>query len=119
MAQSRLFEDILRPIAMALPIAALHTPEGLSLLTRKPAHFAEYFVLGLELMALSLVLTPVWKPSFWLLLVLALAAAAADELLQFVSARGPSLWDVLLDGFGALCGLALLRALCFRRVKRA
>ena len=69
---------------------------------RKLAHFSEYTVLGMEMLA-----------RFWSVrsaALFGLAAAVIDEGLQSLSDRSPQLSDVLLDFTGVLFGMALLMA---------
>lgn len=77
---------------------------------RKLAHFAEFAALGFCLMGLSEQL--LWRRRAWRIASPALfsaAAAATDEFIQIFSPeRGPGFRDVLLDCFGALCGIACM-----------
>lgn len=91
---------------------------------RKVAHFAEYALLGTELMGCRLSVRSARRPARWLLGVFGPAVAVCDELLQFVSARAPRVTDVLLDSAGyafgaaAVFGIAWLLRRC-RRQKSA
>lgn len=117
MRQSALAERVVRPVILAIPLAQLHTPEMVSLLTRKLGHFAEFFLLSVLLMALSVALRSALALPAWGLFLFALAVAAADEGLQFFSDRVPRVADVLLDGAGALAGLGT--AWLFERLYRS
>ncbi|MHC1786350.1 MAG: VanZ family protein [Christensenellales bacterium] len=112
---------LLKPLLMAVPVPALHTPDGMSAFVRKLAHFAEFFLLGAEMMALSLTLHRPEKLGPFRVLLLSLAAGLIDESLQFFSTRAPLLRDVLLDLFGALCGIVTLLLLrrIWTRLRRA
>lgn len=80
---------------------------------RKAAHAVEFFALGLELAAFSL-LVGRRKYSFqklWNVLSVSLLVAVADESIQILSGRGPKVQDVLLDFCGAAVGIALVLAL--------
>ena len=72
---------------------------------RKIAHFIEFFVLGLE--AAFYLRGRVSAPTFSLMALLGAAVAAADELLQRFTGRGPAVTDVLIDLAGYLSGLGL------------
>lgn len=104
-AASEQFERIVEPLLRALPYERLHTKDALSNITRKLAHFGEFFMLGTQLMALSLLVLPVILVRKRIILLASLLTAAADELLQFISRRAPQVQDALLDTFGALCGI--------------
>ena len=71
---------------------------------RKLAHFSEYTVLGMELLARF------WPGHIRSAALFGLAAAVIDEGLQGLSDRSPQLSDVLLDFSGVLFGMALLMA---------
>ncbi len=75
---------------------------------RKVAHFAEYALLGMELMGCRLATRGAARPSRWALALVGPAVACADELLQFVSARAPRVTDVLLDCAGYMTGLTVV-----------
>ena len=109
-ATSAHFERFVEPILLALPYQQLHTKEALSITVRKLAHYSEFFLLGAEMMALSILLRSLCSVRKRLLLVLALLIAGMDEMLQFVSRRAPQVQDVLLDAFGALCGICFVYA---------
>ena len=77
---------------------------------RKAAHAVEFFALGLELAAFSL-LVGRRKYSFqklWNVFSVSLLVAVADESIQILSGRGPKVQDVLLDFCGAAVGIALV-----------
>ena len=88
----------------AMPVEQL---EFLHTLLRKAGHFSEYFVLGILAM-LSVLQT---KVRYRLLSArsFCVLVAAVDETIQlFVSGRSGQVTDVMLDGVGALCGIAVL-----------
>lgn len=77
---------------------------------RKAAHAVEFFALGLEIAAFSL-LVGRRKYSFqklWNVVSVSLLVAVADESIQILSGRGPKVQDVLLDFCGAAVGIALV-----------
>ena len=81
---------------------------------RKSAHFLEFAALGFCLMGLSDAIgrkhsIPIVPAALLAALLAALFVASTDETLQFFAVeRGPGIKDVLLDFFGAACGLALM-----------
>ncbi|MEG0546552.1 MAG: VanZ family protein [Oscillospiraceae bacterium] len=75
---------------------------------RKCAHAIEFFVLGAEIAAFSLIIRKKFKPqNLWNILSSVLAIAVVDEAIQILSGRGPSVQDVILDFCGALAGILL------------
>lgn len=80
---------------------------------RKSAHFLEFAALGFCLMGLSDAISRKRRiPRVPAALLAALLVASTDETLQFFAVeRGPGIKDVLIDFFGAVCGL-LLMLLC-------
>lgn len=111
MERSGAAEKVVRPVLMAIPIDSWHTPGMITFITRKLGHFSEFFLLGIELMALKILLRPVLKIKFWPLFLLALLIAAADEGIQLTNGRGAMVQDVIIDSLGALTGLSLTRVL--------
>ncbi len=111
--QSGWVAGLIGPLVSWLPFESLRTQEGLMHFTRKLAHFAEYFLLGGQLAGLALALRPLRAFSFFVLLLVALLVATADELLQFISARAPMVADIALDGIGAAAGIALVLGIDF------
>jgi len=112
---SRIIAPIARWLFPHLSDEAVHT---IVVLVRKCAHVGEYAVLALLLWR-ALNRSSALKPRPWQWskagVVLALVAlyAASDELHQvFVPSRQGSIWDVLLDTFGAALGLLGLWAVC-------
>ncbi len=114
--KSARFERIVEPVLRALPYAQLHTREALATVTRKLAHYAEFFLLGAQMMALAILTRQVLPVRKRIILLSCLVIACADELLQFISLRAPQVQDALLDTFGALCGILFVhgvyRLLC-------
>jgi len=109
-ATSAKFERFVEPILRALPYEQLHTKEALSTTVRKLAHYCEFFLLGAEMMALSILLRSLLIVRKRLILLLVLLIAGLDEMLQFISQRAPQVQDALLDTFGALCGICFVYA---------
>ena len=99
------FERLVEPVLRALPYGQLHTKEALSLVTRKLAHYIEFFLLGAQMAALAILLRHAMPVRKRFILLACLMIAGADELLQFISRRAPQVQDALLDAFGALCGI--------------
>ena len=78
-------------------------------LLRKLAHFTEFACLG----ALLTWLFAMLQKQLLLALAGGCLAAGVDECIQcFVPARGPSVWDVLIDVFGVLLGVSILIIVC-------
>jgi VanZ family protein len=75
---------------------------------RKTAHFLEFFLLGLGLRGLFLLLGQRGFQGTANSLFCALLAAVADESIQLLSARGAQVQDILLDFAGAFAGTLLL-----------
>ena len=77
---------------------------------RKSAHFLEFAALGFCLMGLSDAISRKRRiPRVPAALLAALLVASTDETLQFFAVeRGPGIKDVLIDFFGAACGLVLM-----------
>ena len=78
---------------------------------RKMGHLAEYAIFAILLARAVFRGTDLkWKRSrlwagIWIACVL---LASADEFRQtFAESRGPSPWDVMIDGAGAICGLVM------------
>jgi VanZ family protein len=109
-ATSAQFERFVEPVLLALPYEQLHTKEALSITVRKLAHYSEFFLLGAEMMALSILLRSLLIVRKRLILLFALLFAGIDEMLQFISRRAPQVQDALLDTFGALCGICFVYA---------
>ncbi len=105
MKRSDIAEDVVRPLILALPVEQWHSEDMVTYITRKLGHFAEYFLLGAELMILALLLRPACRLRWVWLLLFAAVIAAIDESLQLTSGRGAAVSDVLLDACGALGGL--------------
>ena len=110
MRRSDTAEKITRPLILAVPVYSWHSDEMVTFITRKLGHFAEYFLLGAELMVLVFVLRPVYRIRGHRMFLLTVVIASADEALQLTSGRGAAVKDVLLDSCGALSGLVLLWA---------
>jgi len=89
-------------------------------LVRKLAHFAEFAMLGAELILLTSLLRKLRVQTVLNCLLAGLSAAAIDETIQIFSARGSQAIDVLLDFGGAVAGaaVALLLIACVNRAKR-
>ncbi len=82
-------------------------------LTKKGAHFSEYFVLA-TLLSRALTARSIGWRQLGLAFCVTLAYAISDEFHQrFVPGRTPSPWDVGIDALGAAAGLTVLMR--FRR----
>ena len=77
---------------------------------RKSAHFLEFAALGFCLMGLTDAIGRKRRiPCVPMALLATLLIASTDETLQFFAVeRGPGVKDVLIDLFGAVCGLLLM-----------
>ncbi len=85
---------------------------------RKVAHFAEFWLLGLELALLLIALRKVSLQNAVNCLFASLVVAVVDETIQVFSDRGSRVTDVLLDYSGAMTGL-LVAFLVYWFVKKA
>ncbi|HVR35398.1 MAG TPA: VanZ family protein [Methylomirabilota bacterium] len=103
------------------PDVSTRTIRNVQLVVRKTAHIVEYAILAW--LAWRVLARPVrsrpqtWR---WSLAVAAWSIATlyaiSDESHQhFISSRQGSVWDVLLDSFGAAIGLLILRWILNRR----
>lgn len=81
---------------------------------RKAAHFTEYMLLA---MSIALPLYVYGVRNLWLLLsvgIICVGYASLDELHQlFVSGRGASVRDVMIDSLGSFTGIILMNILCY------
>ncbi len=80
-------------------------------LVRKLAHFTEFFVLGLELSALSFLHYSLKRSIYFSLslpLFCGLLAALTDETIQIWYARGSQVLDVWLDFAGICVGVGIV-----------
>lgn len=75
---------------------------------RKVAHFVEFCILGLEWVGYRRAMRGARHVPWWVIAVAGPLTAICDELLQFISARGPMVSDVLLDCAGYFCGVSVL-----------
>jgi len=108
--RSDMAEGLTRPVILAIPVEAWHTPAMITYITRKLGHFIEFFALGAELLCLWLLVRPAMPLPARYLLLISVCVAGADEALQSTNGRGPSFWDVGLDAFGAAAGLLFMLA---------
>lgn len=81
--------------------------EFLHFLLRKAGHFSEYFVLGI-LSMLTLSRTELKYKKFCGVVFCVLVASVDETIQLFVSGRSGQISDVVLDGFGAMCGIAMI-----------
>ena len=89
------------------------TLEILEQIIRKLAHFIEFASLGFFVFAFTDTFTIKRKKAIIISLIFSAVYALSDEIHQyFVPERACRLTDVLLDSFGALCGILLFIALC-------
>jgi len=82
-------------------------------LVRKIAHFAEFTVLGSELLLLVAVNRRVRLQSISNCLFFGLIAALTDESIQMLTDRSPEVKDILLDFSGVLTGVLIILFLNF------
>jgi VanZ family protein len=104
---SSVFQPLLRWLLPALTISQF---DRIHHLIRKSAHFTEYFIFFLLLYRGLRGVRRGWHLS-WALLAWFIAATYSelDEIHQsFVTSRGASAWDSLLDSVGALVALAVV-----------
>lgn len=83
--------------------------ESVGLVLRKAAHFAEYLAFGASVCAFAV--TYEIRRGMVLLAAFGVSAlyAISDEVHQyFIPGRHASVWDVLLDSMGALCGILIV-----------
>lgn len=101
-----LLETIFEKLGFAVTAEQMET---CNLIIRKIAHFTLYFLLGVG--AMGALRTTAMKPyqCFFAALFVCAVFAASDELHQFVlGTRNGNAWDVVLDSFGAVCGVTML-----------
>lgn len=88
---------------------------------RKLAHFGTYFLLGIfSYFGLRRAFILRWTAPVFVWFA-CLAMASFDEFHQFLTGdRTPSVHDVMLDGFGAICGiiLSMLFIFCHQKIKK-
>ena len=75
---------------------------------RKNAHFAEYFLLGIELYCI--LRARFGKKTWAFSLNAALIVAFLDETIQIFSKRAPEVVDIWIDLSGAFCGIVVCMA---------
>lgn len=104
-------ESSVRSGAVVARLKPLLDPEGriprviFHAWVRKTAHFVEFWILGLCLGGLAKCLTWQRGRAWAAALTAAFVVACTDETIQHFTGRSDSLADVLLDTFGAACGL--------------
>jgi len=101
------------------PHISWNTLNSVQLLIRKLGHLTEYAILA-SLLWRALRMGFVWKSSiaspFWSALIGCAIFAASDEFHQsFVPSRTSSLYDVMIDFWGAVISLAICVALASRK----
>ena len=74
---------------------------------RKLAHFSEFFLLGLEVNYLYLLLLGEKVQKYFRIIPIGIVVATVDECLQILSKRGAMVRDVLLDCFGYFVATAV------------
>lgn len=94
--------------AIIAPVRKVST-EKLQYIVRKAAHFAEYFLLGIELSSIMLMISKkIFTPWLFMPLFLTLFTAAIDEFIQSFTGRTSLVSDVLLDFSGGVCALIFI-----------
>lgn len=79
------------------------------LILRKLAHFGSYFVVGASFIYGFKSIIKKWYWEFFFVFFGTVGLAAFDEFHQAITGdRTPSIYDVMLDGFGAFCGIILM-----------
>lgn len=99
---------LIRPL-----LDAVFSPENVTdHLVRKLAHFAEFGMLGAELVLLTSLLRKLRAQTVLNCLLAGLSAAVIDETIQIFSARGSQAIDVLLDFGGVVTGVFIMLLIC-------
>lgn len=84
-------------------------PYDFHVFIRKTAHFAEFSLLGAELMILTLLMEPFYYfKLIFMPLFISLLTGTADEYLQSFMTRTSSVTDVLIDFSGSVFGIAMI-----------
>lgn len=79
------------------------------LILRKLAHFGSYFVVGGSFIYSFKSLIRKWYWEFYFVFFSTAGLAAFDEFHQAITGdRTPSVYDVMLDSFGAFCGIVVV-----------
>jgi len=100
---------LIRPL-----LDAIFSPENVTdHLVRKLAHFAEFGMLGAELILLTHLLRKLCVQTVLNCLLAGLTAAVIDETIQIFSARGSQAIDVLLDFGGVVTGVFIMLLICW------
>jgi len=87
----------------------------LSVIIRKLAHFTEYFILGM----LSYNLIMNYHKEWYLAIIICFIYAISDEIHQiYVPLRSAQIGDVLIDLFGAILGVFLIKKIFDYKVVR-
>jgi VanZ family protein len=84
---------------------------------RKMAHFGEFFILSLEINLLIITIKKYQIKRVWVQLLIGLAVAIVDELLQLLVGRGAMVKDVLID-FGGVVSITLIILIIYLIVKK-
>lgn len=88
------------------------------LIIRKAAHFFVYMIMGLLIYSNLMDLTKRRVNRAIIILLAGIVLAALDEYHQsLVPGRGPSVYDVMIDGFGVLAGVAYKFNIDFHKIK--
>ncbi len=98
-------QNILQTIGIPLELTS-HT-------VRKLAHFAEFFVLGLELTLYHLCGHKLVRRDISNIIGFIFTVGFVDETIQIFSARGPAIADVWLDAAGGVTAMLLVFALYY------
>ncbi|MCQ2387165.1 MAG: VanZ family protein [Clostridia bacterium] len=88
-------------------------------LIRKMAHGTEFFVLGIEICALTCTIIKPKLKNFLLILPYGLIVAITDEVIQKFTGRGSRFTDVLIDYCGYVLSLIIFYLICLliRKIK--
>ena len=101
------------------PDVSRRTIAQVHLLVRKAAHVTEYAILaGLLFRALRGSIDGFWRRAALVFVPVMLFATADEYHQRFVPSRTGSFYDVLVDGSGALLGIALCRAIHLALLRR-
>lgn len=92
--------------------------EWLHFFVRKTAHFTAYFILGVLVDHTVRLFFERRSISFVLASVISILYAISDEYHQtFIPGRSGEVRDVIIDGFGALCGIFVYRIIHYVTIK--
>ena len=105
-ASNKRSESIAGPVQSVMDPGGQRSSYNWNVLIRKIAHIAEYFLLGLSLAGLAMLLSKrKMQASVGYVLFSALFVGVLDEYIQSFIHRTSSIQDVMIDFAGAACGI--------------